>query len=357
VSVRDYAANYTGRAARGASRVVGGGDVVLSAGAPGAPGQPGAPGLDGADGQDSIVMGPRAQDQNWRTGSTGYLVTDRVLQSGSNPDASGTLIAQGSGDYSTIIGAAVISLHDGANGAAMVLQPGFTIQLQNNLQVLGTLTVGGVSVGAGADGPPGLDGADGQDSIVMGPQGAQGMAGPAGAQGAPGDDGADGPIWPWVAPVPRGIICMWSGTASDVPSGWHICDGAEGTPDLRDRFLVGGTGADNGSGGTVSPAAAITGHSNHVFTQPTAHSAHVFTQPSAHTMGSIAATATAAAARGTTAPTSGVAAPAHTHAAPTIDAHAGGAVDAHSAHAGGAVDAHSAHDVHKWYRLAYVMKV
>lgn len=37
--------------------------------------------------------------------------------------------------------------------------------------------------------------------------------------------------------IPTGIICMWSGVA--VPSDWHLCDGTNGTPDLRNRFIVG----------------------------------------------------------------------------------------------------------------------
>ena len=42
-------------------------------------------------------------------------------------------------------------------------------------------------------------------------------------------------------------IVPWSGTDADVPSGWHICNGALvggiQTPDLRDRFIVGAGGA------------------------------------------------------------------------------------------------------------------
>ena len=37
--------------------------------------------------------------------------------------------------------------------------------------------------------------------------------------------------------IPSGGIIMWSGT--DIPSGWLLCDGTEGTPDLRDRFVLG----------------------------------------------------------------------------------------------------------------------
>jgi microcystin-dependent protein len=39
--------------------------------------------------------------------------------------------------------------------------------------------------------------------------------------------------------VPSFVIVMWYGTALTVPTGWAICDGTNGTPDLRDRFVVG----------------------------------------------------------------------------------------------------------------------
>lgn len=41
--------------------------------------------------------------------------------------------------------------------------------------------------------------------------------------------------------IPKGLICMWSG--STIPLGWLLCDGTNGTPDLRNRFVV-GSGAD-----------------------------------------------------------------------------------------------------------------
>jgi len=39
--------------------------------------------------------------------------------------------------------------------------------------------------------------------------------------------------------VPPGAIIMWSGAINDIPVGWALCDGSNGTPDLRDRFIVG----------------------------------------------------------------------------------------------------------------------
>lgn len=43
--------------------------------------------------------------------------------------------------------------------------------------------------------------------------------------------------------VPSGCILMWSGSVATIPDGWFLCDGSNGTPDLRDRFIVGAGGA------------------------------------------------------------------------------------------------------------------
>jgi microcystin-dependent protein len=39
--------------------------------------------------------------------------------------------------------------------------------------------------------------------------------------------------------IPRGVITMWSGLTTNVPAGWVLCNGSNGTPDLRDKFIVG----------------------------------------------------------------------------------------------------------------------
>ena len=39
--------------------------------------------------------------------------------------------------------------------------------------------------------------------------------------------------------LPIGSIVIWSGTVASIPTGWQICDGTNGTPDLRDKFIVG----------------------------------------------------------------------------------------------------------------------
>jgi microcystin-dependent protein len=52
--------------------------------------------------------------------------------------------------------------------------------------------------------------------------------------------------------VPYGIITIWSGELANIPSGWVLCDGQNGTPDLRGRFVMGAGGsyAANSTGGS-----------------------------------------------------------------------------------------------------------
>lgn len=40
-------------------------------------------------------------------------------------------------------------------------------------------------------------------------------------------------------PIPVGGIIMYSGSIASIPAGWQLCNGTNGTPDLRDKFLVG----------------------------------------------------------------------------------------------------------------------
>jgi|GEM_PF-867671 len=56
------------------------------------------------------------------------------------------------------------------------------------------------------------------------------------------------------ASVPSGVIVMWSGTLATIPSGWALCDGTSGTPDLRGRFIYGCSAGQNpgGTGGSSS---------------------------------------------------------------------------------------------------------
>jgi hypothetical protein len=54
--------------------------------------------------------------------------------------------------------------------------------------------------------------------------------------------------------VPVGGIIMWGGLIGSIPSNWQLCDGTNGTPDLRDNFVIGAGSsyAVDGTGGAAS---------------------------------------------------------------------------------------------------------
>lgn len=58
-----------------------------------------------------------------------------------------------------------------------------------------------------------------------------------------------------------GQIIMWYGLVANIPNGWALCNGGNGTPDLRDKFIVGAgsTYALSATGGAVQAAASNTG--------------------------------------------------------------------------------------------------
>jgi len=62
--------------------------------------------------------------------------------------------------------------------------------------------------------------------------------------------------------VPQGGIILWSGTIASIQTGWHLCDGTNGTPNLSDRFVI---HADADIGGTNN-VGATGGENSHVLT-------------------------------------------------------------------------------------------
>jgi hypothetical protein len=78
-------------------------------------------------------------------------------------------------------------------------------------------------------------------------------------------------LMPYTNTLPSGIICLWSGSIATIPSGWYLCNGSNGTPDLRDRFVVGanqdaaGVAKTNVTGSlTVSGDGSIPSHTHTV---------------------------------------------------------------------------------------------
>jgi microcystin-dependent protein len=66
-------------------------------------------------------------------------------------------------------------------------------------------------------------------------------------------------------PTPSGVIVLWSGSIGSIPAGWHLCNGNNGTPDLRDRFIV-GAGSTYSVDATGGSANAIVVSHTHTLT-------------------------------------------------------------------------------------------
>eukprot|EP01083_Nonionella_stella_P250826 866101_1 len=49
----------------------------------------------------------------------------------------------------------------------------------------------------------------------------------------------------WTIACPCGLVSMWYGS-NDFPAGYQLCDGTNGTPDLKGKFIIGSTGIGSG---------------------------------------------------------------------------------------------------------------
>jgi len=84
--------------------------------------------------------------------------------------------------------------------------------------------------------------------------------------------------------IPSGLITMWSGSIGSIPAGWVLCNGANGTPDLRDRFVIaaGSTYAVAQTGGTAD---AIVVTHTHTATSVVTDPGHVHSQSQSSSSG------------------------------------------------------------------------
>ena len=81
--------------------------------------------------------------------------------------------------------------------------------------------------------------------------------------------------------IPIGVIVMWAGITDTIPAGWELCNGSNGTPDLREKFIRGALpGEDPGTlGGNVAH--------NHTYTQIPSHRHTIASGGASHSHGGV----------------------------------------------------------------------
>jgi hypothetical protein len=160
------------------------------------------------------------------------------------PPVTKLYVIQNASSYTATIYSSTVLGNTTAAGAGAAVPAGKTVLLRcdgTNVfdqfnHVVSNLSVGGalaVTGNASITGTTTLS-----NGLILG-----GGAGTAGqvvvSQGA-----GTNPVWgnAFVA----GMIMMWSGTIATIPSGWLLCNGSSGTPDLRNRFIIGANADDAG---------------------------------------------------------------------------------------------------------------
>lgn len=68
-----------------------------------------------------------------------------------------------------------------------------------------------------------------------------------------------------MAEIPSGVILLWHGSIASIPPGWALCDGNNGTPNLRNRFVImaGFVYAVGETGGSISHSHSFTSTIHH----------------------------------------------------------------------------------------------
>lgn len=163
-------------------------------------------------------------------------------------------------DYGLLTDMILVNQGKGYSAYELAIQRGFNGTLDEWLLSLrGPKGDKGDKGEKGADGPTGPKGADG-------PIGADGFSPTiivseiegghrvivTDADGEKSFDVPDGRI-DLAIHAPTGAIMWWSGTEEDVPEGWHICDGTDGTIDLRGHFILGASNEVNTTGEPIYP--------------------------------------------------------------------------------------------------------
>jgi len=188
-----------------------------------------------------------------------------------NTTAQSVVISQGSGSNATILsGDSAIVYCDGTGAGANVVNVSSTFITTNNLIAASNLsdltstTTARTNLGLGTAAT--LNVGTSANNVVQ-------------LNGSAQLPAVDGSLLTGIEGVPAGIIGIWSGSVASIPSGWVICNGSNGTPDLRNLFVVGAgdtyaVGATGGSNTVTLAETNLPGHTHSVSGTTASDGAH-----------------------------------------------------------------------------------
>lgn len=201
---------------------------------------------------NNAIRETMAQIKNWQDGSSGdgWTSTGTITSSGSLA-INGSVYLDGSlgtnGQVLTSVGSTNTPIWTSlgtmsAQNSNAVAITGGAIATTGALDVTGSLT---------------LDGANGSSGQVITSSGSSAT-----------------PTWTSIVSFTTGMIILWSGSVGTIPSGWALCNGSSGTPDLRNRFVIGAgtTYSVNDTGGSAD--ATLPSHTHTASTSTTGAHAH-----------------------------------------------------------------------------------
>ena len=221
---------------------------------------------------NNAIRETMAQIKNWQDGSSGdgWTSTGTIT-------SNGTLTSNG---ITNITGSLYLDGGLGANGQVLTSVGSTATPVWSSLGTMSAQNSNAVAITGGAIATTGTLNVTG--SLTM--DGALGGNG----QVLTSVGSTNTPVWSTItfpASFTTGMIILWSGSVASIPSGWALCNGGSGTPDLRNRFVVGAgsTYSPNNTGGSAN--ATLVSH-NHTASSGNAGShSHTYSQPS----GSVAA--------------------------------------------------------------------
>ena len=190
---------------------------------------------------NNAIRETMAQIKDWQDGSSGdgWTSTGTIT-------SNGTLTSNG---ITNITGSVYLDGSLGANGQVLTSVGSTNTPVWSSLGTMSAQNSNAVAITGGAVKTTGALNVTG--SLTM-----DGATGSSGQFLTSGGSSAT-PTWTTItfpASFTTGMIILWSGSVASIPSGWALCNGSSGTPDLRNRFVVGAgsTYNPNNTGGSAN---------------------------------------------------------------------------------------------------------